>query len=107
MISNADELLELKHGLLDFKHGLLDFKNRLLDFKNKFFDFKNKLLVFKHGLLDIKHYTYTYSDTKSSTCVAKLAPDEKPPTVMEFASMDGTLGKELPDGGGGVGVRHP
>ena len=94
MISNADELLELKHGLLDFKHGLLDFKNKLLNFK--------------HGLFDIKQYTYyLYSDTQSSTCVAKLAPDEKPPTVMEFASMDGTLGKELPEGGGGVGVRHP
>ena len=47
------------------------------------------------------------SNNSYSTCVAKLAPDEKPPTVMEFASMDGTLGKELPEGGGGVGVRHP
>ena len=47
------------------------------------------------------------SNNTHSTCVAKLAPDEKPPTVMEFASMDGTLGKELPEGGGGVVVKHP
>ena len=39
--------------------------------------------------------------------MAKLAPDEKPPTVMEFASMDVTFGKELPEGGGGVVVKHP
>ena len=50
---------------------------------------------------------WTVSFYWDCTCVAKLAPDENPPTVMVFASIEGTFGKELPEGGGGVGVRHP
>ena len=30
----------------------------------------------------------------------KLAPEENPPRVMELASMDETVGKVFPDGGG-------
>ena len=34
------------------------------------------------------------------TWLEKLAPEENPPKVMELASMDETVGKVFPDGGG-------
>ena len=57
-------------------------------------------MIRPNGCIDLSYCIYC-------TCVAKLAPDENPPTVMVFASIEGTFGKELPEGGGGVGVRHP
>ena len=34
------------------------------------------------------------------TWLEKLAPEENPPRVMELESMDETVGKVFPDGGG-------
>ena len=37
---------------------------------------------------------------KTSTWVAKLAPEENPPKVMEFGLTDATVGNWSPTGGG-------
>ena len=39
------------------------------------------------------------------TWVAKQAPEENPPRVMEFESMDKTVGKMFPSDGGGKGTQ--
>ena len=39
------------------------------------------------------------------TWVAKAAPEENPPRVMELESMDKTVGKAFPSDGGGRGTQ--